>query len=439
MKTLSRRNFVKCSAALGSFFILPSGLRANSPNGKICTAHIGCGGKGKTDLRSLAELPNTQVIGLCDVDTLRCGKDQLLETHQSARFYQDYREMLAQLVDKVDAVSISTPDHTHYPATVAAMEMGKHVYTQKPLTHKVAEARHLMELAREKNLVTQMGIQNQSSLAYRLATSFVQSGVLGKVSRVYVWSHKNWGYDGEPYTEESAVPENLDWNLWLGTAPIRPFLEKVYVPGQWRRMLDFGCGTLGDMGVHIFDTPFRSLELKEPKWVEMECRPPTSFGHPEQNMVRYGFQPTRHTTDDFTFTWWDGEGAPRAAENPDLQLPEGKELPQQGALFVGEAGRMVLPHTAAPSFYPAELRGELVKPEGMPSAVNHYEQFTDAIEGVGTTTANFDYSAPLVEALLVGVVAAQFPGKRLKWNARKMKVTNLPEANALLAGQYRKF
>ncbi len=456
MKNLSRRNFVKGSAAVGSFFILPSGLWGNSPNGRVCTAHIGTGGKGTGDLSEIGSHPNVQVVGLCDVDLIRGEAAANMEKYPGATFFQDYRIMLERLGDKIDAVSISTPDHTHYPATLAAMNLGKHVYTQKPLTHKVAEARHLMELAREKSLVTQMGIQVQSSTAYRMACAFLQDGIIGEVSRVYVWSGKNWGYDGAPYEGKDPVPEGLDWNLWLGTAPERAFLEGQYHPGQWRTMIDFGCGTLGDMGVHIFDTPFKALELKEPKWVEVDCRAPTGFGHPEENKVHYGFERTKHTSSDFTFTWWDGSGAPRAEGNPDLELPfkevpetpdaggtgkgtepQREKLPPQGAMFVGSEGRMLLPHVQAPKFYPAELREKLVKPDI--EGVNHYHQFVDAIMGTTETTANFDYSAPLVEALLLGTVAARFPGQRLEWDAKAMKVTNVPEANPFLKGEYREY
>ncbi|MEM7143562.1 MAG: Gfo/Idh/MocA family oxidoreductase [Verrucomicrobiota bacterium] len=437
MKTVTRRDFVKGSAAVGSFFILPSGLLANSPNGRICTAHIGIGGKGNTDTTSIGGHDHVEVLGLCDVDPVKSKADAKLRQYTSATFFPDYREMLATLGDKVDAVSISTPDHSHYPATLAAMEMGKHVYTQKPLTHKVAEARHLAELAEEKGLATQMGIQNQSNLAYRLTRQFVQDGVLGKVSKVYVWSHKNWGYDGDPYAQEDAVPEGLDWNLWLGTAPVRPYVNKVYHTKNWRKILDFGCGTLGDMGIHIFDTPVKSLGLKDPLWVEAECRGPNGFGHPEQNKMHYGFAPTEYTTDDFTFTWWDGKGSPRYEDNPDLQLPDGDALPSQGALFVGEAGRMVLPHCSAPKFYPSSLREKLVKPDLGP--VNHYTQWLGAIEGKDETTAGFDYAGPLAEILCIGVVSGQFPGERLEWDAAKMEVTNLEAANALLRGEYREF
>ncbi|MBT5911084.1 MAG: Gfo/Idh/MocA family oxidoreductase, partial [Opitutae bacterium] len=352
MKITSRRDFIKTSGAVGSFFILPSGLRANSPNGKICTAHIGTGGKGRVDTAYLAKHKHVEVLGLCDVDYKHGKIDTWSKQFKSATAYQDYREMLAELDEKIDAVSISTPDHTHYPATLAAMELGKHVYTQKPLTHKLFEARHLAKFAKEKGLTTQMGIQNQSREAYRLTRHYLREGILGKISKVYVWSFKTWGYDGKPFKEKSETPDSLDWNLWLGTAPVHDYVSKVYHPGQWRKLIDFGCGTLGDMGIHIFDTPFKALDLKDPLWVEAECREPNGFGHAEKNMVRYGFAPSKYTTDDFTFTWWDGAEAPRHKNNPDLILPNGDQLPRQGAVFVGESGRMVLPHCSMPTFYP---------------------------------------------------------------------------------------
>ncbi|HCR31720.1 MAG TPA: hypothetical protein DIV79_17080, partial [Opitutae bacterium] len=194
---ISRRSFIKASSALAGFQILPSGLLANSPNGKLCTAHIGVAGKGYTDTFNLAADTRVQVLGLCDVDLRhlngegpRIRKDRPTIPAPNARKFQDYREMLSELGDTIDAVSISTPDHTHYPATLAAMERGKHVFTQKPLTNNIAEARHLMKVAREKGLATQMGIQNKATEGYRLATRLIREGAIGKVSKVYVWCWK---------------------------------------------------------------------------------------------------------------------------------------------------------------------------------------------------------------------------------------------------------
>ena len=442
---LSRRNFIKANSALAGFFILPSGLLSNSPNSKLCTAHIGTGGKGWTDLTQIAADPRTEVIGLCDIDLMHLNgesrrnrkRDAESYSFPSARKFQDYREMLIELGDKIDAVSISTPDHTHYPATLAAMELGKHVYTQKPLTNNISEARHLMKVARTKNVVTQMGIQNKAREAYRLATRFVRDGVIGKIDKVYVWSHKDWGHDGAPYSGEDTVPDDINWNLWLGTAPNRPYLEGKYHMGQWRRIMDFGCGTLGDMGVHIFDTPFDSLGLEAPVWAEATCREPNHFSLPTQSEVRYGFKPTPLITKNFEWTWTDGAMSPPTG--PDLVLPEEETLPNQGAMFVGEEGRMLLGHVNGPRFFPKSIYEKLVKPDIGPT-VNHYGQWIDAIFGSKILpAANFDYSAKMVEAVLLGVIAGRYPGKRIKWNTKKGKVTNLPKANKFVTRDHRNF
>ena len=438
-KNMNRRNFIRENSALAGFFILPSGLLANSPNGKLCTAHIGTGGKGRVDVAQIARHSKTEVVALCDVDKSQMGaKKKKPDPYPDAQRFQDYREMFAKMGDKIDAVSISTPDHTHYPATLAAMELGKHVYTQKPLTNNLAEARHLMELAREKNLVTQMGIQNKASMAYRMATHFIREGKLGKISKVYVWSNKNWGYDGAAYQGEDPVPGNLDWNLWLGTAAKRAFLEGKYHPGQWRRMMDFGCGTLGDMGVHIFDTPYDALGLKPPKWVSAKCRESTGYGLPTKTQVSYGFEETVMTTKDFQWSWCDGDNAPPSG-HPDLEKLDGQKLPSQGAMIVGEGGRMLLPHTAAPKFFPKSLQASIEKPD-LPKSVNHYYQWIDAIFGSKIVpAANFDYSASMMESVLLGVLAGRLPGKKIEWDSEEMLVTNYPEANRFLKRTLRKF
>jgi len=433
MKT-TRRDFIKSTtAAVAGFHILPSGLLAKAPNSRLCTAHIGLGSRGNGDLSRVAAHDRTEVMGLCDVDSKQ--HNRLKKAYPNARFYQDYRVMLSELGDRVDAVVVSTPDHTHYHATMAAMNRGKHVYTQKPLTHTIAEARSLKETAQAKGLVTQMGIQNQSSLFYRVARDHIQQGVIGKVSKVYVWSFKNWGYDGAPYQGSDPIPAGLNWDLWLGSAPKRAYVEGKYHPNHWRRFIDFGCGTLGDMGVHIFDTPLRSLELKPPLWVSNACRQPNGYGFPEANKLSYSFEGTPYTTETLEWTWYDGKFGPPQG-HPDFELPNGHRLPSQGALLVGEKGRMVLPHCSAPMFYPMDIHQTLKKHTH--KEISHYNQWVDGIfDPSERPTANFDYASHLTEMLLLGVVAGRFPRQRLTWDAKAMKVTNIDAANQYVSHAYR--
>jgi hypothetical protein len=217
----TRRHFLQAGLAVAAATALPQGVSAASPNGKLRTAHIGVGGMGGADLASIASHPKVEVAALCDVDlgTLNGAGSR----HPNAKKFRDFREMLSQLGDSIDAVVVSTPDHTHAPAAMTALNHNKPVYCQKPLTHEVFEARKLRTVAESKKLTTQMGIQVHSSAVYRRAVRIIQDGAIGKVSRVYAWSNKNWGFDGGPFTATADPPSNLDWNLWLGTAAQRPF------------------------------------------------------------------------------------------------------------------------------------------------------------------------------------------------------------------------
>ena len=244
-RSLQRRDFLKASAAVAAFNILPAGAKALSPNGKLRTAHVGVGGMGSADLRSISSHKQVEVAAVCDVDVARLKGAQA--RHPNAKTFRDYRELFADMGNKIDAVVVSTPDHTHAPAAMSALNLGKPVYCQKPLTHEVFEARQLRLIAEKKDLPTQMGIQVHSSAVYRRAVKIIQSGAIGKVSHVYAWSSKNWGYDGPAFKGDHEAPNTLDWNLWLGTADERQFHPRVYHPGQWRRLVDFGTGTLGDM------------------------------------------------------------------------------------------------------------------------------------------------------------------------------------------------
>ena len=433
---VTRRNFLKASATFAGWSILPTGAWSSPLNSRFCTAHIGVGGMGGGDLGQVSRLPNVQVVGLADVDR-NALNGQGKRFADAARF-ADYREMLRTLGDKVDGVVISTPDHTHYPATLMAMNLGKAVYCQKPLTHEINEAYELAALAKEKNLVTQMGIQLHSTSANRMTVDLLQQGIIGKVSKVYAWSNKNWGADGAAYYGSDPIPENLDWNLWLGSAAARPYLQGKYHHGQWRKSLDFGCGTLGDMGIHIIDTPYSALNLSAPRSVKVTCREPNHVSHPTQNIAEYEFPGTDYTTDTLQLTWFDGAYAPQTAEqiNPDLELEAGKTLPPQGAMYIGEDGhRLLMPHQSGPQPLPRSLLASIVKPKL--EAVNHYHQWVDAGMGNGTCSAAFEYAGPLTSTVLLGVVGNRFPGQTLQWDGANMRFTNNKAANQLVSRTYR--
>ncbi len=447
---MKRRTFVRNTSALASLVMLPVSAWSLPKKRKLRTAHIGVSGMGMEDLNAISSHESVKVVALCDVDATNLSAASGL--FPKAKTYADYRALLKEMGDAIDAVIVSTPDHTHAPASMMAMEMNKAVYCQKPLTHHVSEARAMAKLAKEKNLVTQMGIQVHSFYDYKLATSLIQSGIIGKVSTVRAWSPKNWGFDGLAPQGSDPVPEHLDWNLWLGTSKSRPYKEGVYHPGNWRKLLDYGCGTLGDMGVHIFDTPYNALELDVPMTITNSCRNPTGFGFPENNVVTYDFPGTKYTTDTLQWVWYDGPAAPNM--HKDFGLPNMERLPEQGAMFIGEKGRLLLPHfmelprliingeyqnidAEIASIEASDNLGAPVRDYALESP-KHYHQFVDACLGKGKVSAPFSYSARLTEVILLGVIAGRFPNKTLHWDNKTARFSE-PEANQFLDAPYRDF
>jgi len=429
---MKRRDFIRNAAALASVSLLPSSAWALVKNGKLRTAHIGVGGKGSSNLELIASHPGVKVSALCDVDSINLAKAKKL--HPGARVFTDYRRLFDEMGKSIDAVIVSTPDHTHAPASLAAMEMGKPVFCEKPLAHHVFEVRAMRKLAENQNLPSQMGIQCHSSDEYRKAVRLIQAGIIGKVSCVRAWSPKNWGYDGPEPVGSDPIPESLDWNLWLGTAPERAYKEKLYHPVNWRKYLDYGCGTLGDMGVHIFDTPYTALELDAPETVKTSCRKPTGYGHPENNVVHYRFQGTKYTTRKLKWIWYDGPGVPPL--HKDLSLPNGDNLPGQGAMFIGEKGKLLLPHWE----YPKLIVNGQYEPIEFPELelLDHYHQFVDACLGKGSCSAPFSYAASLTETILLGVIANRFPNKTLHWDKTEGLFSE-KKPNLLLESAYREF
>ena len=401
-------------------------------------------------MNDIASHEKVEVFALCDVDNnalVEAGK-----LFPKAKLFRDYRVMLETLNKEIDAVIVSAPDHVHAPASIMAMQYDKHVYCQKPLTHHVSEAREMKRIAEKKNLITQMGIQVHSFYDYKLATLLIQSGLIGKVSKVRAWSDKVWGYDGPKHTGSDDVPKNLDWNLWLGTAKERPYKDKVFHPQMWRKLVDFGCGTLGDMGVHIFDTPYNALELDVPLTIKNICREPNNYAFAEENYVEYVFPGTKHTTKTLKWIWEDGINAPK--NHSDLELPNSDKLPSQGAMFMGENGKkLLLPHfmeipkLIVDGKYENFEIEEFVK-NGDLSEIPvrdyageshlHYHQFIDACLGKDKCTAPFSYSSRLTETILLGVIASRFPGKTLNWDSDKAKFRE-DEANKYLNSPYRNF
>ncbi len=407
---------------------------SNSNEGRLRIASIGVGGMGASDLGSLSSHKQVDIVALCDVDAKRLAAAG--EKHPNAKRFSDYRKMLDQMQDEIDAVQVSTPDHTHAPAAMSAMSRGKHVYCQKPLTHDVYESRQMRLLAQQKKLVTQMGTQVHSNSDYRTAVALVQSGVLGKVKEVHSWSSKTWGYDGaDPIPSE--VPASLDWNLWLGTANETPYSESHYHPAEWRRWYDFGCGTMGDMAIHILDPVFSALKLGAPSKVVSSSPEPPKRSYGMKNQTHYTFGPSPYTTDGFVLTWSDGGMMPDTSTWPKRKNKEGKEvqLPDQGSMFVGEKGYILLPHVSQPILLPeSDFANTTI--ERQPNG-NHYHLFVDACLGGAPTTAHFGYAGPLTEAVLLGVLANRFPQNELRWNADAMSIPNHSVANSLLRRKYR--
>jgi len=430
---MKKREFLKTSAVLASAALLPASIWAKSNDKKLRTAHIGVGGMGLDDMKSITSHKQVEVVALCDVDSKALANASKM--FPNAKTFADYRVMLSQMPEMIDAVIVSTPDHTHAPASILAMEKGKAVYCQKPLSHHVSESRTMRKMAEEKMLVTQMGIQVHSFDEYRATVLLIQSGIIGKVSTVRAWSPKNWGYDGPAPSGSDPVPSTLDWNLWLGTAAERPYKNGFYHPANWRKLVDFGCGTLGDMGVHIFDTPYTALDLDVPETIHNICRPPNNVGFPLNNVVTYQFPGTQYTTEKLKWVWYDGPGAP--AKHDDLKLPNMEALPEQGAMFVGEKGRLLLPHfMMKPRLIIDGKYAEFDYPKLQ--KVDHYHQFVDACLGNTECSAPFSYSARLTEAILLGVIAGRFPNQTLHWDNATARFKE-EEANQYLDSPYRKF
>jgi predicted dehydrogenase len=448
----TRRTFLKQTAAAGAVLGFPAVLRASNPNSRVQLAAIGVEGMGYNDLRNLSSHEKVTYVGFCDIDSRSFARADAAVP--GVPHFKDFRVMLEQLGDKVDAVCVSTPDHMHALPAIEAMKRGKHVYCQKPLAHTVWECRQMRRWAEKKGVVTQMGNQVHSQIEYRLATRLIQEGAIGRVKEVHSWV----AYTGNERTRllepppPGPVPPEVDWELWVGSAPMRPYSPGVYHPFAWRDWQDFGGGAaLGDFGCHVLDPVFTALGLQAPISVAADNSGINRHVWPTMQTIRYVFPGSdRSAGETLAVTWTDGGLRP---ERKLAQMPPELDLPRQGSLFIGEKGNMVLPHAAAPRLYPAENFKGFVYPKE-PRMPSHWHRWVDAIVDGGRTTGGFSYAAQLTEAVQLGNVATRVarpaPPKRgsnvqafreanvLKWDAASCRITNHPEANALLTKKYRR-
>jgi predicted dehydrogenase len=415
-----------------------SWARVAGSNSRLRIASVGTGGKGWGDLTETAKSPMVDVAALCNIDDSPKHLGQAAMKYPDAARYVDWRKMLDD-AKSFDAVLVSTPDHMHAPVALPAMQLGKHIYCQKPLTHTVHEARQMKLAAKKYKVVTQMGNQIQSHEAYRTAVAIVHAGLIGKVTAVHSWQggKPRWPRDIDRPAGEDPIPANVSsWDLWLGVAPERPYKAEIYHPFNWRGWRDFGTGQLGDFGCHILDPVFKSLELSSPTKLTADAPKIKPETWTTSAKVEYQFPKTKYTAgDSLTVTWYDGEGVlpPREVLK---DIPEGAKLPAAGSVLVGEKGSLVVPHVALPTLYPADKFSSVEVPKV--AGVDHYVQFADACRGEGETTSHFDYAGPLTETVMLGTIGVRLPGETLTWDAEALRVTNSEAAQAMVSKPYRK-
>ena len=418
-----------------------------APSDTVIHASFGAGGMAGSDIGSLTRSKNLKLVAVAEVDQNNGNLAKLKTAHPELRVYSDYRELLDKEKD-LNSVNVSTPDHMHAPIAMAAMNRGLNVYGQKPLTQTIHEARRLTEVAAAKKLVTQMGIQVHSSRSHKLIPELVHGGAIGKVMEVHSWSGKSWGDTKPKPSKTDAVPKGFDWNLWLGVAAERPFIQGYYHPGEWRKRLDFGTGTFGDMGCHILDPVFAALGVGNPSSIRSEIdAAPNAYNWSLDVRVKYVFPGSKHTTDTVSLTWYNGSARPpeEVIKRAGLRLIKPGEkfdikthLDGQGSILIGTKGVMYSPydHGATPVLLPAEQFKDFKTPDT--KGDDHYLQYVEAVRGKATTSAPFGYSGPLTEMVLLGCLATRFPKVDLAWDTKALKVTNLDAANAFVKKTYRK-
>jgi predicted dehydrogenase len=398
---------------------------AESPNEKLNIGIIGAGGRGASNTNDVS---SENIVALCDVNSDNLGR--AAEKFPQARTYRDWRELLQQ--QDLDAVVISTTDHTHAGAGVWAMNRGLSVYCEKPLAHSVFEARRMQDKyqANRDRLATQMGTQIHATENYRRVVELIQARAIGPVREVHVWCGRQGMANGDRPREEMPVPPNLNWDLWLGPAPARPF-HSSYLPGcmTWEQWWDFGNGCLGDMGSHLIDLPFWALELGDPLTVEAEGAPLRPETYPEWLKVRWE-HPARGDRPGLALHWYDGIQRPSSPPGHDLQTWN------IGVLFIGDDGMLLADYGKCILLPEEKFKGFEPPAKSIPPSLGHHAEWIHAIKTGAPTLCNFTYSGKLVEHNLLGTVAFRTQTK-LQWDAQNLRATNCPQADALICREYR--
>ena len=437
LKNTSRRKFLKgtATAAFG-FQFLPS--RVWGANERINVASIGVGGKGAGEVKDIAGAGGN-IVALCDVDESRAAGT--VKSFSGAKFYKDFREMLEKENKNIDAVSISTPDHLHFHATMMAIKLGKHVYTQKPLTHSIWEARTLTAAAEKAGVMTQMGNQAHAGEPIRRAVELIRAGIVGKVKEVHCWTNRPiWGQGMKAFPPKKEIPATLDWDLWLGPAPKRDFADGI-LPFNWRGWWDCGTGALGDMGCHIMDMPFWALGLRHPKAVEATQEGNTDVAGPLGSHVTYTFPATEYCHEDLKFNWYDGNG--KNQRMPADEVFEGTGVDQKSAkkfdlIVIGDKGKFLFNRSSTKfKTFPENLLSDVQDtPVTIARTKSEDHEWIESMSSGKPALSSFANAGPFTETVLLGNLAIRL-GKKIDWDGANMKATNAPEADAIIRREYR--
>ncbi|MDP6445291.1 MAG: Gfo/Idh/MocA family oxidoreductase [Pirellulaceae bacterium] len=425
----NRRDFLQTTALGGVGFFVASGVQAQESKSsleQINFASVGVGGKGTSDSNDAGRSGN--MVAICDIDDNNLGK--AAKKWPKAEKFNDYREMFEKVGKSIDAVTVSTPDHNHAPATSLALKAGKACFTQKPMTHSIYEARRLGELARENKCATSMGNQGTANPGLRKAAALVQAGFIGTVKSAHVWTNRPvWPQGLDRPKEEPAVPGHIHWNEFIGPAEFRPYHE-AYHPFKWRGWWAFGTGALGDMACHTLNMPFAALDLRDPTSVEAKTSGHNKETYPQWSVIDYAF-PERNGRAALTMTWYDG------GKLPDEKLFQGEKVSSSGTLLVGEKGTIYSPGDYGGNFKVLE-GGEVPKDVEYKRSPGHFKEWVQSIRGGDPAMANFpEYASPLTEVVLLGNLAVFADGKKIEWDAKKLAASNAPDLDWLIKHEYR--